>query len=181
MNSKRYSFILECRNVTRPGIKVKAVDVVKPRVNVKTVHDVKTIIHASKAEGLEMTDLDPEAQFRQDEITDLGPEPCQAEMTDLDQRTSPVLNTSSGKCTEPWIASEVRKLSRLLDAVRLLVEHHPNHPRVLHQGQKPQVHVARGRLYALETRHALLLEDRNVGKPKTTRTKTKLNQKGRRY
>ena len=180
MNSKRYSFILECRNVTRPGIKVKAVDVVKPRVNVKTVHDVKTIIHASKAEGLEMTDLDPEAQFRQDEITDLDPEPCQAEMTDLDQRTSPVLNTSSGKCTEPWIASEVRKLSRLLDAVRLLVEHLPSHPRVHLQGQKPQVHVARGRLYALETRHALLLEDRNVGKPKT-RTKTKLNQKGRRY
>ena len=178
MNSKRYSFILECRNVTRPGIKVKAVDVVKLHANVKTVHDVKTTIQANTAEGLEMTDLDPEAHCRQDEITDLDPAPCQAEKTDLVQRTLPVLNTSSGKCTALWIASEVRKLSRLLDAVRLLVEHHPR----VHQGQKPQqVHVARGRLpAALEARHALLPEDRNVGKPNTTWTRKKSDQKGRR-
>ena len=178
MNSKRYSFILECRNVTRPGIKVKAVDVVKPHANVKTVHDAKTTIQAATtAEGLEMTDLDPEAHCRQDEITDLDPAPRQAEKTDLAQRTSPVLNTSSGKCTALWIASEVRKLSRLLDAVRLLVEHHPR----AHQGQKPQqVHVARGRLPAtLEARHALLPEDRNVGKPNTTWTRKK-SRKGRR-
>ena len=113
MNSKRYSFILECRNVTRPGIKVKAADVVKPHANVKTVHVAsKTTIQAAiTAEGLEMTDLDPEAHCRQDEITDLDRAPRQAEKTDLAQRTSPVLNTSSGKCTALWIASEVRKLS----------------------------------------------------------------------
>ena len=179
MNSKRYSFILECRNVTRPGIKVKAVvNVVKPHAAVKTVHVAnKTTIHAAKAKGLEMTDLDPEAHCRQDEMTDLDPAPCQAEKTDLDQRTLPVLNTSSGKCTALWIASEVRKLSRLLDAVRLLVEHHPR----VHQGQKPQqVHVARGRLPAtLEARHALLPEDRNVGKPNTTWTRKK-SKEGRR-
>ena len=179
MNSKRYSFILECRNVTRPGIKVKAVvNVVKPHAAVKTVHVAnKTTIHAAKSKGLEMTDLDPEAHCRQDEITDLDPAPRQAEKTDLDQRTLPDLNTSSGKCTALWIASEVRKLSRLLDAVRLLVEHHPR----AHQGQKPQqVHVARGRLHAaLEARHALRPEDRNVGKPNTTWTRKK-SKEGRR-
>jgi hypothetical protein len=81
-------------------------DVVKTNVNVKTVHDAnKTTIHATTAEGLEMTDLDPEALFRQDEMTDLGPEEVQAivqaEMTDLDRTTLPDLNTSSGKCIAP--------------------------------------------------------------------------------
>jgi hypothetical protein len=81
-------------------------DVVKTNANVKTVHDAnKTTIHATTAEGLEMTDLDPEAHFRQDEMTDLDPTEVQAivqaEMTDLDRTTLPDLNTSSGKCIAP--------------------------------------------------------------------------------
>ena len=63
-------------------------DVVKPHANVKTVHVAnKTTIHAATAEGLEMTDLDPEAHFRQDKMTDFDLEDIQAEMIDLDQRT----------------------------------------------------------------------------------------------
>ena len=79
-----------------------------------------------------MTDLNPKAHFHQDEMTDLDPE-TQDEMTDLDPiemndlypRTLPILNTSRGTRTAPWskYASEARKLSRLHDAVRLLVEH----------------------------------------------------------
>ena len=39
-------------------------DVVKPHANVKTIHVAsKTIIHATTAVGLEMTDLNPEAAF----------------------------------------------------------------------------------------------------------------------
>ena len=61
-------------------------DVVKPYADVKTIHDTsKTTIHASTADGLEMTSLNPEAHFRQGEMTDLDPEDIQAEMTDPDQ------------------------------------------------------------------------------------------------
>jgi hypothetical protein len=112
------------------------VDVVQTTVNVKTVHEAdKTIIPtANQADGLEMTDLDPEAGAHQDEMTDLDPG-TQDEMTDLDQvemtdlyrRTLPILNTSRGKCIAPWskYVLEVRRLSRLLDVVRLPVEHLP--------------------------------------------------------
>jgi hypothetical protein len=97
--------------VTKPGTRVKAVEVVPTIDNVKTVHVATktTVLPARQADGLEMTDLDPEAaalfqdemtdlvQAIQDEMTDLDP----AEMTDLCQRTLPILNTSRGKCTAP--------------------------------------------------------------------------------
>ena len=107
--------------MTRPGTKVKAVDVVPTFADVKTVHLVtKTTIPPNQANGLEMTDLDPEAGAHQDEMTDLDlgtqdemtdlDQALQDEMTDLDliemtdlyQRTLPILNTSRGKCTAPW-------------------------------------------------------------------------------
>jgi hypothetical protein len=101
---------------------------------VKTVHPATktTIPTANQAEGLEMTDLDPEAGAHQDEMTDLDPgiqdemtDLDPAEMTDLCPRTLPILNTSRGKCTAPWskYVLEVLRLSRLLDVARLLVEH----------------------------------------------------------
>ena len=118
----------------RPGTRVKAVDVVQTIADVKTVHPATktTIPTANQADGLEMTDLDPEAaalfqdemtdlvQATQDEMTDLDP----AEMTDLCPRTFPDLNISKGKCTAPWskYISEVLRLSRRPDVVRLLVE-----------------------------------------------------------
>ena len=130
----------------RLGTRVKAVEVVPTIANVKTVHDATktTVLTAKQADGLEMTDLDPEAAalFHLDEMTDLV-RAIQDEMTDLDQalqdemtdldliemtdlyrRTLPILSTSRGKCTAPWskYASEVRRLSRLHDAARLLVE-----------------------------------------------------------
>jgi hypothetical protein len=133
--------------VTKPGTRVKAVEVVPTIANVKTVHDATktTVLTAKQADGLEMTDLDPEAAalFHLDEMTDLV-RAIQDEMTDLDQalqdemtdldliemtdlypRTSPILNTSRGKCTAPWskYVLEVLRLSRLLDVARLLVEH----------------------------------------------------------
>ena len=135
--------------MTKPGTRVKAVEVVPTIDNVKTVHVATktTVLTARQADGLEMTDLDPEAAalFHRDEMTDLDLAAAvhQDEMTDLDQdiqdemtdldliemtdlypRTSPILNTSRGKCTEPWsrYVSEVRRLSRLHDAARLLVE-----------------------------------------------------------
>ena len=135
--------------MTKPGTRVKAVEVVPTIDNVKTVHVTTktTVLTAKQADGLEMTDLDPEAAalfhrdemtdldlaaiVRQDEMIDLDPD-IQDEMTDLDPaemtdlcpRTFPVLNTSRGKCTEPWsrYVSEVRRLSRLHDVARLLVE-----------------------------------------------------------
>jgi hypothetical protein len=138
--------------VTKPGTRVKAVEVVPTIDNVKTVHVATktTVLTARQADGLEMTDLDPEAAalfhrdemtdldlaaaVHQDEMTDLDPD-IQDEITDLDlnlieitdlyPRTSPILNTSRGKCTAPWskYVLEVLRLSRLLDVARLLVEH----------------------------------------------------------
>ena len=133
--------------MTKLGTRVKAVEVVPTLDNVKTVHVATktTILTARQADGLEMTDLDPEAAalFHLDEMTDLV-RAIQDEMTDLDQalqdemtdldliemtdlyrRTLPILSTSRGKCTAPWskYVLEVRKLSRLLDVARLLVEH----------------------------------------------------------
>ena len=128
----------------RPGTRVKAVDVVQTIADVKTVHPATktTIPTAKQADGLEMTDLDPEAAalFHRDEMTDLDLAAAvhQDEMTDLDQdiqdemtdldliemtdlypRTLPILNTSRGKCTAPWskYALEVLRLSRLLAVV----------------------------------------------------------------
>ena len=121
--------------MTRPGTKVKAVDVVPTFADVKTVHLMTktTIPTANQADGLEMTDLDPEAGAHQDEMIDLDLG-IQDEMTDLDQtemtdlcpKASPILNTSRGRCTAPWskYTLEVLRLSRLLAVVRLLVEHH---------------------------------------------------------
>jgi hypothetical protein len=142
--------------VTKPGTRVKAVEVVPTIDNVKTVHVATktTVLTARQADGLEMTDLDPEAAalFHLDEMTDLV-RAIQDEMTDLDQalqdemtdldliemtdlyrRTLPILNTSRCKCTAPWrkYASEVRRLSRLHDAARLLVERLQKHPEVHH-------------------------------------------------
>jgi hypothetical protein len=121
--------------VTKPGIRVKAVEVVPTIANVKTVHDATetTVLTVRQANGLEMTDLDPEAGAHQDEMTDLDPgiqdeitDLDLAEMTDLCPKASPILNTSRGRCTAPWskYALEVLRLSRLLAVVRLLVEHH---------------------------------------------------------
>ena len=112
--------------MTKPGTRVKAVEVVPTIDNVKTVHVATktTVLTARQADGLEMTDLDPEAAalfhrdemtdldlaaaVHQDEMTDLDPD-IQDEMTDLDliemtdlyPRTSTILNTSRGKCTAP--------------------------------------------------------------------------------
>jgi hypothetical protein len=136
--------------VIKPGTRVKAVEVVPTIDNVKTVHVATktTVLTAKQADGLEMTDLDPEAAalfhrdemtdldlaatVHQDEMTDLDPD-IQDEMTDLDlaemtdlcPKASPILNTSRGRCTAPWskYVLEVLRLSRLLDVVRLLVEH----------------------------------------------------------
>ena len=136
--------------MTKHGTRVKAVEVVPTIDNVKTVHVATktTVLTARQADGLEMTDLDPEAAalfhrdemtdldlavaVHQDEMTDLDPD-IQDEMTDLDliemtdlyRRTLPILSTSRGKCTAPWskYVSEVRRLSRLHGVARLLVEH----------------------------------------------------------
>ena len=122
--------------MTKPGTRVKAVEVVPTIDNVKTVHVATktTVLTARQADGLEMTDLDPEAaalfhldemtdlvRAIQDEMTDLDP----AEMTDLCPKASPILNTSRGRCIAPWskYVLEVLRLSRLPDVVRLLVEH----------------------------------------------------------
>ena len=127
--------------MTKPGTRVKAVEVVPTIDNVKTVHVATktTVLTAKQADGLEMTDLDPEAAalFHLDEMTDLV-RAIQDEMTDLDQalqdemtdldliemtdlyrRTLPILSTSRGKCTAPWskYALEALRLSRLLAVV----------------------------------------------------------------
>ena len=100
---------------------------VQTNADVKTVHDAsRTTIPTAKADRVEMTDLALEAHhahgalFVQDEMTDLGPGVLnsQDEMTDLDQaemtdlapeetperRTSPILNTSRGRCIALWTA-----------------------------------------------------------------------------
>jgi hypothetical protein len=78
--------------VIKPGIKVKAVDI--KIVNVKIVHVANMMIDptANSIDRVEMTDLDLVVLCLRN----------QDEMTDLDQKTLPILNTSRGKCNAPW-------------------------------------------------------------------------------